>query len=59
MGARPYVARSRAGLAEALRRRGGRGDAARAEELSGLAAADAHELGMIRLQRELGLSAAR
>ena len=31
MRARPYVARSRAGLAEALRRRAGPGDAARAE----------------------------
>ena len=58
MRARPYVARSRAGLAEALRRRAGPGDAARAEELSALAAADARELGMVRLQRELGLSAA-
>jgi tetratricopeptide (TPR) repeat protein len=59
MRARPYVARSRAGLAEALRRRGGPGDAARAEELSALAAADARELGMTRLLRELGLDAVR
>ena len=58
MRARPYVARSRAGLADALSRRAGPGDAARAEELSALAAADARELGMVRLQRELGLSAA-
>jgi hypothetical protein len=58
MRARPYVARSRAGLAEALRRRAEPGDAARAEELSALAAADASELGMARLQRELGLSPA-
>lgn len=58
MRARPYVARSRAGLAEALRRRAEPGDAARAEELSALAAADASELGMTRLQRELGLSPA-
>jgi hypothetical protein len=57
MRARLYVARSRPGLAEALRRRAGPGDAARAEELSALAAADARELGMTRLQRELGLSA--
>ena len=57
MRARPYVARSRAGLAEALRRRAGPGDAARAEELSALAAADARALGMSRLLRELGLSA--
>ena len=49
MRARPYVARSRAGLAEALRRRAAPGDAARAEELSALAAADARELGMTRL----------
>jgi hypothetical protein len=55
MRARPYVARSRAGIAEALRRRGSPADAARAEELSALAAADARELGMTRLQRELGL----
>jgi hypothetical protein len=55
MRARPYVARSRAGLAEALRRRAGRGDAARADELSALAATDARRLGMSRLQRELGL----
>jgi DNA-binding SARP family transcriptional activator len=59
MRARPYVARSRAGLAEALRQRAGRGDAARAEELAALAAADARELGMSRLQRELGLSPVR
>jgi hypothetical protein len=56
MRARPYVARSRAGLAEALRRRAAPGDAARAEALLALAAADARELGMSRLQRELGLS---
>jgi hypothetical protein len=54
MGARPYVARSRAGLAHALRRRGAPTDAARAEELAALAAADARDLGMTRLQRELG-----
>ena len=59
MRARPYVARSRAGMAEALRRRAGPGDAARAEELSALAAADARELGMTRLLRELGLSSVR
>ena len=58
MRARPYIARSRAGLAEALRRRAESGDAARAEELSALAAADARALGMTRLQRELGLSPA-
>lgn len=54
MRARPYVARSRAGLAEALRRRAQPGDGGRAEELAELAAADARELGMPRLQRELG-----
>ncbi len=53
MRARPYVARSRAGLAGALRSRGGFGDTARARELSALAAADARGLGMTRLQREL------
>jgi tetratricopeptide (TPR) repeat protein len=53
MRARPYVARSRAGLAGALRRRGEPGDAARADELSALAAAEARTLGMSRLQREL------
>jgi DNA-binding SARP family transcriptional activator len=56
MRARPYVARSRAGLAEALRRRAKPGDAERAEELAELAATDARELGMARLQRELGLA---
>lgn len=56
MRARPYVARSRAGLAEALRRRAQPDDAERAEELAELAAADARELGMTRLQRELGLA---
>jgi tetratricopeptide (TPR) repeat protein len=53
MRARPYVARSRAGMAEALRRRGWPGDADRARELADLAAADADELGMTRLLREL------
>lgn len=53
MRARPYVARSRAGLADALGRRGQPGDAARAKELFALAAVDARELGMTRLQREL------
>ena len=55
MHARPYLARSRAGLAEALRRRGGPGDAERAAQLAALAEADARALGMLRLQRELGL----
>jgi hypothetical protein len=59
MRARPYVARSRAGLAEALRRRAGPGDAAREEEISPPAVAEACELGMSRLQRELGLSPVR
>jgi hypothetical protein len=58
MHARPYVARSRAGLAEALRRRGGAGDAERGAELAALAEADARALGMLRLQRELGLEPA-
>jgi hypothetical protein len=56
MRARPYVARSRAGLAAALRRRGGAGDAERAQQLAALAAADARELGMTRLERELASS---
>ena len=54
MRARPYMARSWAGLAESLRRRGQVGDAARAKELFALAAAEAHELGMTRLLREIG-----
>ncbi len=53
MRARPYAARSRAGLAEALRRRGEPGDAARADELAARALAAARELGMPRLEREL------
>jgi hypothetical protein len=59
MGARPYSARSRAGLAEALRRRDAPGDAVRAAELSALAGADARDLGMVRLKRELARDAAR
>ena len=50
MRARPYEARSQAGLAAALRRLGADG---RAAELSERAAATARELGMVRLQREL------
>jgi hypothetical protein len=57
MHARPYVARSRAGLAEALRRRGAPGDAERAAARAAEAEADARELGMLRLLRELGLIA--
>ena len=53
MRARPYEARSLAGLAEALRRRGEAGDEARAEELSARARAGARALGMRRLEREL------
>jgi DNA-binding SARP family transcriptional activator len=59
MRARPYIARSRAGLAEALRQRGEPRDAARAEELAELAGADARELGMLRLQRELSRPSGR
>jgi tetratricopeptide (TPR) repeat protein len=55
MRARPYVARSQAGLASALRRCGG--DHARADALAADAAATAAELGMTRLQRELALVA--
>ena len=54
MRARPYVARSRAGWPTRCGGAARRGEAARAEELSALAAADARELGMSRLQRELG-----
>jgi DNA-binding SARP family transcriptional activator len=54
MRARPYEARSQAGLAAALRRTG---DDARAAELAARAAATAVELGMVRLQRELALGA--
>ncbi|HET8948968.1 MAG TPA: hypothetical protein VFN44_00615, partial [Solirubrobacteraceae bacterium] len=53
MRARPYEARSCAGLAEALRRRGEPGDEARADELSARALAEARALGMRRLEREL------
>jgi DNA-binding SARP family transcriptional activator len=53
MRARPYEARSCAGLAEALRRRGAPGDEARAAELSARARAEARALGMRRLEREL------
>ena len=53
MRARPYAARSLAGLAEALRRRGEPGDEARAEELAAHARAEARALGMRRLEREL------
>jgi len=55
MRARPYEARSRAGLAAAIRRAGG--DGARAGELEAQAAATARELGMTRLQRELAAAA--
>jgi DNA-binding SARP family transcriptional activator/tetratricopeptide (TPR) repeat protein len=51
MRARPYEARSQAGLAAALRRLG---DHARAVEPQAQAAATARELAMVRLQRELG-----
>jgi tetratricopeptide (TPR) repeat protein len=53
MRARPYEARSSAGLAEALRRRGEPGDEARADGLSARALAEARALGMRRLEREL------
>ncbi len=55
--ARPYLARARAGLADALRRRGAPGDERAADELRAGAAADAHALGMLRLQRELAAAA--
>jgi hypothetical protein len=58
MQARPYLARARAGLADALRRRGAPGDERAAGELRAGAAADAHALGMLRLQRELAAAAA-
>jgi hypothetical protein len=52
MGALPYLARSQAALAEALRLRGGSGDGERAAELEEQAIAAARELGMDRLLRE-------
>ena len=55
MRARPYEARSQAGLAAALRALGE--DEARAGELEAQAAATARELGMTRLQRELAAAA--
>ena len=54
MRARPYEARSQAGLAAALRRSG---EDERAAELSARAAATARELGMPRLLRELAVPA--
>ena len=54
MRARPYEARSQAGLAEALRRSGNQG---RADELAAQAATTAREIGMARLQRELATAA--
>ncbi len=57
MRARPYLARARAGLADALRRRGAAGDELAADELHAGAVADAHALGMLRLQRELAAAA--
>ena len=54
MRARPYEARSQAGLAAALRR-----PATRARRgARGAAAATARELGMVRLERELALASA-
>ena len=58
MRARPYEARSQAGLAAALRRCGAAADSDRADRLSAEAAATARELGMVRLQRELAVGAA-
>ena len=53
MRARPYEARSRFSLSQALRQRDAAGDVARAETLEGEARALAEELGMSRLRREL------
>ena len=53
MHAWPYRARSQAGLAAALRRRGGTGDADRATGLEREALSTARELNMTRLLREL------
>jgi hypothetical protein len=53
MRARPYEARSQAGLAAPLRRVG---ENARAAEPAARAAATARELGMVRLQHELALA---
>jgi hypothetical protein len=54
MRARPYEARSQAGLAAALRRTG---DHVRADALAAQASATAGELGMVRLERELATAA--
>jgi DNA-binding SARP family transcriptional activator/tetratricopeptide (TPR) repeat protein len=54
MRARPYVARSRFGLSQALRRRAANGDRERAETLEQEARTLAEELRMTRLLRELG-----
>ena len=51
--ARPYGARSQAGLATALRRRGAPADAVQVERLLAEAGATAKALGMLRLEREL------
>jgi hypothetical protein len=56
MRARPYIARSQAALARALRLRGEPADTARAAALEEQAAATARELGMVRLERALGSS---
>jgi hypothetical protein len=53
MGARPYLARSRAALAQALRRTSGPKDAERAAVLEEEALADARELEMTRLLGEV------
>jgi hypothetical protein len=54
MGARPYVAHAQAGLAGVLRRRGGDGDEAEAQELEAAALVTGRELDMPRLLRDLG-----
>ena len=53
MRARPYIARSQAALARALRARDAAGDPERAAELAAQARATARELGMLRLEREV------
>jgi hypothetical protein len=53
MRARPYIARSQAGLARALRLRDQPGDEERARALAQQATETARELGMTRLERTL------
>ena len=59
MGARPWIAHSRADLAEVLRRRDAPGDTVRAGELEAGALASAHAIGMTALAATLETRASR